>query len=254
MPLGFALACSSNAGAPSSSDAGDELSPTDAGGQPAPEAAAGTAVVHGIMVDYESLRPVAALTVTSGNLTTTTDDAGVWSLNVPVGSAMNVTVTKTPYSLLLFPDLVPVDPDVDLATIVIPDSPTFTPEEEVLPDADPTKALVQVVVLTQPTCASAAGGTLTVTSPSSASVAYFDPSSANPSTSIRSFQTVKNGRPVAVVYNLDPTATLAVPVSHPTCKQVSYPATYGGRRYPRTVPLQPMQPGGVNSALTIVLE
>jgi hypothetical protein len=252
----FALGCSSSpdskSGSSPESDSGPSVNDAGPGHL---EASPGTSVEHGIMVDYETLTPVQGLTVTDNGLSATTDANGEWSLTVPQGASLQPTVTNgSSYSRLLFPDATAMASDIDFSTVVIPDSSTYGLEETVLTDMDTSKALVQVVVVTQPSCASAAGGTLSVTSPSGASLEYFEPTSASPSSSLTSFQTVKQGRPVAVVYNIDPSATLSLQVSHPTCKQVAFPVTYGGRQYTGTVRLSPAEPGHVNSAIVIVLE
>jgi hypothetical protein len=253
----LALGCSSKAPdsrstTPLESDSGPPTSIADAGADVA-EASPGTSVEHGEMVDYETLSPVQGLTVTDNGLSTTTDANGQWSLTVPTGATLQPTVTSSTYSRLLFPDSIAVAADIDFSTVVIPDSNTYSLEESVL-DMDTSKALVQLVVLTQSSCASAVGGTVSVTSPSGARLAYFDATSATPSTTLSSFQAVKPARPVAVIYDIDSSATLSLQVSHPTCKQVPFPVAYGGRQYEGTVRLSPAEPGGVNSAIVVVLE
>jgi hypothetical protein len=253
LSVAFAVGCSSN---PDSSSKKSEPEVVDSGkdaeGDAAPEAAPGTSVEHGVMVDYESLTPVPGLTVTDNGLSTTTDDGGAWSLTVPQGATLQPTVTSSSYSKLLFPESTAVGADIDFSSVVIPDSNTYQLEETVL-QMDTSKALVQIVVFTMPSCASATGGTLSVTSPSGASVAYFN-TVALPTTTLTSFQAVQAPRPVAVVYNIDPSATLSVQMSHPTCTQVPFPVTYGGREYSGKVTLQPAEPGGVNSALVLFLQ
>jgi hypothetical protein len=204
------------------------------------------------MVDYETLDAVPGLTMSDNGLSTTTDANGEWSLTVPRGASLQPTVTSSTYSRLLFPDSTAVGSDIDFSTVVIPDSDTYSLEEQVL-SLDTSKALVQIVVITLPSCASAVGGTLSIASPSGASLAYFN-TAALPVTTISSFQAVKPPRPVAVVYDVDPGATLSLQVSHPTCTQAPFPVTYGGREYAGTVRLQPAEPGGVNSALVFFLQ
>ena len=139
----FVAACSSSPGAQSSrsgvgsaSDAVPRSQPSHDAGDALPEAAPGTAIVHGTMVDFESLSPVQGLTVTSDGVSATTDKSGQWSLEVPLGSTLHATVTSSTYSRLLFPDLVVTDPDVDLSTSVIPDSNTYSLEEQILSGFD----------------------------------------------------------------------------------------------------------------------
>jgi hypothetical protein len=247
LSVAFVAGCSSHPGTESGSSPASGSEP-DAAIKDAAldvvEAASGTSVEQGVMVDYESLFPVKGLTVTDNGQTATTDANGNWSLQP--------TVTSSTYSRLLFPDSTAVSADIDFSTVVIPDLSTYSLEESVLGN-DTTKALVHIVVVTQPSCASAVGGTLSVTSPSGARVEYFGTAST-PDEQVTSFQAVAAGRPVAVIFNIDPSATLSFQISHPTCTQVPFPVTYGGRQYPGTVRLSPGEPGAVNSALVVVLE
>ena len=258
LSVAFVVGCSSspNSTSPSTSTSSQEAdsgTSTNDAGPPVIEASPGTSVEHGTMVDYETLKPVQGLTVTDNGQSTTTDANGQWSLQVPTGASLQPTVTSSTYSKLLFPDSTAVAADVDFSTLVIPDSNTYSLEEALL-KMDTTKALVQVVVVTEPSCASAVGGTLSVTSPSGTSLEYFDAQSASPSTAVTSFQSVQPARPVVVIYNIDPTATLSLQVTHPTCKQVPFPVTYSGRTYQGSVPLQAAEPGGVNAAIVLFLE
>jgi hypothetical protein len=248
--LSVAVACSSKSGA--SPGGAPDASSHDAGLLTLPEASPGTSVVHGTMVDYESLNPVAGLDVTDGDQSTTTDAHGQWALTVPTGSTLQVNVTNASYSRLLFPDLVAEAPDVDLTTIVIPDTGTYRLAKQVASGIDESKALVWLMVYTKPSCASPVGGTVSVTSPSGTSTLYFATGSL-PSAGITSFQDVSPGRPVAVIYNVDPAGTLSVAVTHPTCKMVPFPATFDGRTYPGTLRLQAAQDGS-NEALVVVME
>jgi hypothetical protein len=247
--LAFVAACSSSASSgTAASDAGG-----DAGSSQAlPEAAPGSSILHGTMVDYQTLKPVGGLTITSGDSTTTTDATGAWLLTVPTGSPLQLGVTNATYSRLALPDMVAKDGDVDMSAIVIPDTSTFSLAKDVLKGFDDTKALVWLVISTRPSCASPVGGTVTLTSPAGGAVAYFG-TAALPMASVTTFQAVAAGRPVAALYNLDTAGSLAFTIDHPTCKMAAYPVEYTGRTYSGTARLDAAQDGH-NSAVVAVLE
>jgi hypothetical protein len=249
LPFVLLLAsCSSSSPAPSSTSA------SDAGtGAQTPPPPPGSVVEHGTIVDYQSLKPVAGLTVTDNGATTTTDADGRWSLNVPADAVLRATVTGPKYAPVLFPDATPYGADVDYGTSVMPDTGSYNLEEGMLAAFDSSKALVHVIVVTSGSCASATGGTISVTAPSTASLSYFN-SGGIPGGGASSFQDVQPNRPVAVVYNIDVGADLQVKIDHPTCKQAPWPVTYNGKVYSGKVRTDAAEPGGYNAALVVVLE
>lgn len=246
LPL-FACSSASNSPAAGNLDAGAS-GDADAGAQ------VGSVVAHGIIVDYFSLKPVAGLTVTNDTVTTTTDMDGKWSMNVPSSSVFSTTVTGPKYTKLFFPDSAPSGGDADFGTSVMPDSSTFNLEQNSLDSFDPAKALVQIVLIPTGACTSVVGGTAKVTSPPGALLTYFGGSSGIPLSSVTKFEDVKPNRPVVVVYNIDVGADLVVQIDHPTCEQVAFPATYGGKTFTGKVRTQAAEPGDSNSALVIVMK
>jgi hypothetical protein len=248
------LSCSSS-NAPngaSSSDASTGAK-ADASGSIDLDAAPGTSIEHGTFVDYMTLKPVAGLTIADNGLTTTTDANGAWSLTVPSGSLLQPTITGDNKTKLLFPDATASTSDVDFGTVVMPDHTAYMLEQGTLDSFDSTKALVQIVVMTAGSCASAVGGTLSVVSPPGAPMVYFG-SGGIPDKTITSFQAVKPNRAVAVVYNIPLDAELTVAVTHPTCTQAPFPAAQGGKTLSSHVRLQAAEPDDVNSALVLVLQ
>jgi hypothetical protein len=214
---------------------------------------AGAVTEHGIELDYATLKPVAGLTVSDNGMSSTTDATGAWSIMLPAGTAtLTPTVSGPSYSETLFPQTVPAAADVDFGQAVSGTSSIYAVELEGL-TADMTKGLVQVVVVTASSCASSAGGTLQVLSPSGASVVYFSTTSL-PDDSLTSFQAVTAPRPVAVVYDIALGENLTVSMTHPTCTQAPFPFTYGGRTYTGVVPMMAAEPGDYNSAMVLMLE
>jgi hypothetical protein len=216
------------------------------------DAYAGPSTLHGTMVDYETEKPIVGMTVTDNGMTVTTDADGGWSLTEPAGSILSPTVTAPLYTNLFFPQSVPAAADIDFGVAVSGTSSTFQLEQSGLAN-DTTKGLVQVVVVTAPTCPSPVGGTLDVLSPPGTTTVYFGATTL-PDSSLTSFQAVTSPRPVAVVYDVPPGATLSLSVSHPTCTQALFPFTYAGRTYTGNVPIQATEPGDYNSALVLMLE
>jgi hypothetical protein len=211
-----------------------------------------TAIVgqHGQVVDYFSLMPLSGFTVTDGTNTTTTDADGKWVLPAPMDVDLAPTVTGPSYSMLQLAMAKAVSTDVDLGFITIPSTDTFTTELNIL-GADTTKALVQVIIIPTGSCTSVAGGTLTVTSPANAAVAYFSTAALPLATQ---FYDTKQHRPSAVVYNIDPGATLEVTMNHPTCKLSAAGTPYAGAVYEGVAKMAPSQPGANNAAIVLLAE
>ena len=258
----FALSCGSGAAPaedgkstpPPTRDAGAGV-PADPGGADGSSAtgASGSIVETGVMVDYETLTPVAGLTVTDNGVSATTDSNGAFSLTVPPSvTLLGPTVTGPQYSMLLFPFHTPTGGPVDYGTNVIPDSMTYALEQTVLQN-DQTKALVQLVVQVTGACKSAVGGTVQVLSPAGTSASYFSTSNI-PQASLTSFQAVQTPRPVAVVYDIPVGSELTLAVTHPTCTLVPFPVATSGKLETGQVTTKATEPGDVNGALVLTLQ
>jgi hypothetical protein len=218
-----------------------------------PDMAPGASIVgeHGQVVDYFKLTPLAGFTVSDGANTTTTDANGNWVLPAPMGTDLAPMVTGPGYSTLHLATARAAGTDVDYGAIPIPDTSSFALELSLL-GADSSKALVQIIVVPTGACTSVAGGTLTVTSPSDAKVAYFATSSNLP-TAAQFGNTVAN-RPVAVVYDIDPEKPLTVQMIHPTCKLAASGTAAKGAAYNGETTLLPAEPGDNNSVLALIAE
>ncbi len=232
-------------------DAGNSPPVTGDSG-PSSADAAGTITETGVMVDYETLKPVAGLTVTDNGVSTTTDAKGTYTLSVPsTATLLAPKVTGPKYTTLLFPGSKPAGSSADYGTNVIPDSATYTLEQDILQN-DTTKALVQIVVQATGACASATGGTLQVLDPPGASVSYFSTQNL-PDAKTTSFQAVTSPRPVAVVYDVPVGAQLTLAVTHPSCTLMGFPVTSGGKVLTGKVTTTGTEPGDVNAAIVLML-
>jgi hypothetical protein len=231
------------AGCGSKSGAGSDAGAADLAGAP-------MFTEHGVMLDYDTLKPVAGLTVTDGDASTTTDAMGQWSLT-RTAAALAPVVTGASYSKVIFPLSNPVGADIDFGPQVIPTANTYNLEEVVLAQ-DTTKALVHIVALTGGTCSDPSGATLTLLSPAGATLIYFDPSSY-PNMQAKTTLKVTAPRPLAVVINVTPGADVTFTFQHPTCTQVPWPATFNGKAITGMVPTLAAEPDHINSALAMVL-
>jgi hypothetical protein len=205
---------------------------------------------HGVVVDYFNLTPLAGFTVTDGDNTTTTGADGTFVLPAPMGATLAPTVTGPSYSMLQLATATAVGPDVDLGHIPIPSTQTFMLEQSIT-GADASKGVVQVVIIPTGACTSLAGGTLTATAPAGASVAYFSPAGLPTATMMYD---VPEGRPVAVAYDVDPGATLAVTLHHPTCTLAPAGTTYNGATFDGSTKIAAAEPGDVNSVLFLIAQ
>ncbi len=205
---------------------------------------------HGRVVDYFNLTPLVGFTVTDGSNTTTTDADGRFVLPAPMDTSLAPVIIGPSYSTLHLAQAHAAGSDVDLGPITMPSSATYMTELSLL-NADSSKGLVQVIIIPTGACTSVAGGTLTVTSPAGAAVAYFSPSGFPLATQ---FYDTMSHRPSAVVYNIELGSTLAVTMSHPSCKLSAVGTSYNGAVYDGVATLAPAEPGDNNSVLVLLAE
>jgi hypothetical protein len=207
---------------------------------------------HGVVVDYFALEPLAGFTVTDGSSSATTDATGTFSLPAPMGVVLAPVVTGTGYSTLQLASAMAAGDDVDLGPIPIPSSETFGTEQALVKN-DQSLALFQVTLLLTGACTSAAGGTLTVTSPDGTSLEYFNQGGLPLATAI---EDTKDQRPAAVVFNVPPGVTPQFTLSHPTCTVAPAGTVVVSRGLSLTGDARslPAEPGDNNTALVLVLE
>jgi hypothetical protein len=259
LPVVALIGSCSSSSAPAPADTAD-ASGSDGG--TGDDAAAPAVTEHGSIIDYGTLLssgstvPVAGLTVTDGAQSTTTDAKGNWSLMVPAGASLSPSISGTtkgdPYSTLFLPTATSAGGDVDRGTIVVADQSTFQLERLIL-SADSTKAIVHVAATATGSCASVAGGTISVTAPAGASVVYFN-AKGLPSSTATSFPQLPFPGPVAVIYDVDPGADVTFQVSHPTCTPSPAPVTNGGASFTGQVVTKAAEPGDFCSVVLTMLQ
>jgi hypothetical protein len=246
------VSCGSG-GSSSASPAKDGGDATDDSGPASNTGGSGAITETGVLIDYETLKPVAGLTITDNGVSTTTSATGAFTLSIPgTATLLAPTVTGPKYSMLLFPEYSPTGTAIDYGTNVIPDSSTYTLEQDILQN-DTTKALVQIVVQVSGACTSAVGGTLQVLSPTGTTVSYFSLQNI-PDKNTTSFLAVTSPRPVAVVSDVSVGAELTLAVTHPTCTLMSFPTAGAGAAMARgKVTTKATEPGDVNGAIVLTL-
>ena len=205
--------------------------------------------IRGTVIDYFSGMPLAGMTVTDGPSSTTTDASGNWTL--PATGPLAPVVTGPMYSTLYLPQATAGSIEVNQGAIPIPNSQTIALEQNIL-GADPTKAVVQVTVVKAPTCASLAGGTLTVDSPAGASVAYFNDQKLP--TGLAFIDTTTDHRPVAVIYNLPPGVDFAATIHVPGCTQAPPDTLFDHASLNGKVTTAAVEPGDYNSSFVLIAE
>jgi hypothetical protein len=205
--------------------------------------------MRGTVVDYFTDKPVAGLTVVDGDNTTTTDANGNWEL--PTTGPLAPIVSGPTYSTLYLPEATPGSVEVENGAIPIPSVEAIGLEQQLLA-SDSTKAMVQVTVVQEPTCASIAGGTITVVSPADAKVAYF--TSQKLPTANSFIDGITGHRPVAVIYDFEPGVPLEVEVHTPNCTQAPPNTSYAHSSLTGKVTTAPVEPGDYNSSLVFIVE
>jgi hypothetical protein len=205
--------------------------------------------LRGTVVDYFSDMPLAGLTVVDGDNTTTTDANGNFEL--PTTGPLAPVVSGPMYTTLYLPQATPGSVEIEHGSIPIPSAQGLALEQQLL-STDSTKALVQVTVVQAPTCASIAGGTITVVSPADAKVAYFTTQKLPTGSSF--VDGITGHRPVAVIYDLEPGAPLEVEVNTPNCTQVPPNTPFDHTSLTGNVTTAPLEPGDNNSSIVYFVE
>lgn len=205
---------------------------------------------HGVVVDYFQRTPLVGFTVTDGANSVTTDASGAFLLPAPMDVVLAPQISGPGYSSLYLPEAMAGGTDVDRGFIPIPSTMTFGLEQSLI-KADSTMAVVQIIVEKMPTCASIAGGTVTVQSPAGAQVAYFNPQGLPTATA---FMDVTGNRPAAVVYDVPPGEVPVITITHPSCTQMPASATIAGQIFDGKVITKAAEPGDFNSALVFALQ
>jgi hypothetical protein len=216
----------------------------------APQMDAGIVGQHGKTVDYFSAMPLAGLTVTDGTASTTTDENGEWQLPVPTGQSAPV-ISGNGYVPLHLAYATAGADDMDRGTIVMATSQDFMTEQSLL-SFDTTLAVVHVAIVMTGACTSLQGGSLSVDSPSGASVTYFDKSGLPIGSKLVDVAATK---PSALLYNVTPGASLNLSLTHPTCTLApAGSVTVSGVIFDGQAPTLAAEPGDNTSVIVLVAQ
>ncbi len=193
---------------------------TDAGGgDSASEASANTFTLSGRIVDFGgSNPPTKGATVTAGTSTATTDDKGMYSLTVPKNTAFSLNVQKTGYVKLIEQETM-LTGDADRGDTDAVGAGTQSFLEAALTGFNGDLAVFSLQVIARGSCASADGATVALDPVGTEKLLYFKsgfPNSAQMSV-------IDGTVPSAVFYNVTVGQKITVKVTHPTCKQSTFP-------------------------------
>lgn len=246
-----AVGCSSkSSNNPGTSDSGTSEAGDEDSGSPA-----GTIKDNGNVTTYDDngKTPIKNAPLVEGDATGTTDDKGNFTLTIPAEQPYSLVIkpppgTSTQYVTTYMPEII-AHGDNNRPKIMVPSVDTFHLAQGALPGFDTSKGVIYVVVYATGSCASIAGGTVSVVSPADAKLVYFD--GALTSTAATKF--ADDHIPGAALYNVTPGADVKIEITHPTCKMREFPAAHENVTYTGKVEVHPASEEA-NSALVVFLE
>jgi len=205
---------------------------------------------HGTLVEYFTMMPVAGLTVTDGTNSVTTGADGTFVLPAPLGATLKPFAGGPGYATLYLPEATAEGVDVDRGIVPMAQTSSFMLEQSILAN-DQTKALVHILLVKSGSCTSVANGTVTVNAPATAKVAYFSTAGLPTAPTMSDIGAPK---PAAVLYDVDPGATLDVKVDVPGCTTAPAGTAVNGMALTGQVTTMATEPGDNAAALIFVLQ
>lgn len=221
----FATACSSksNDGAPAQdAGTGDDASSGDDTGTSTQRV-----TDKGKVMDFDTKKPLAGVTVSEGDVTTTTDANGEWTLTPLANTKVTLVFKMDKYTTLQYPEVM-ISGDTQRETVSALKVDTLNFVGNSLANWDSTKGIVFVGLKLLPSCTDQAGATITVSAPAGSTTNYVNASGV-PQGSLTSVQDGQD--PGVAVYNVEPNASVEISVSHPKCTMVPFPYTDGTLTY-----------------------
>jgi len=190
----------------------------DAGSDAAGEGGGNTYAQTGQVVDFNTNKGVAGVTVTAGTVTATTDATGKYTLNMPKNTAYSMMLTAPNYLKLIEQEW-QLTGNADRGKTSFVDVATEQTLQNALSSYNATLAVFSLQVKKRGACASVDGATITMANQGAAIIKYFKGGfPSNTATSI-----LEAELPSAVIYNVTPGTPVQITVTHPTCKQVAFP-------------------------------
>lgn len=220
----FAAGCSSksNSGAPAEdAGTGDDAGTADTG------ASTQRVTDKGSVMDFDNKKPLAGVTVSEGDVSTTTDANGEWTLTPLANTPVTLVFKKDKYTTLQYPEVL-ISGDTQRETVSALKVDTLNFVGNSLANWDSTKGIVFVGLKLLPSCTDQSGATASVSAPAGTTTNYVNASGV-PQGSLTSVQAGQD--PGVAVYNVEPNASVKIQISHPTCTMVDFPYTDGTLTY-----------------------
>jgi len=219
------ISCSSksnNNPPPSDGGAGE-----DTGGGGDDDAASGARVTdQGKVEDFDTKRGLAGVTVTEGDVSTTTDKDGVWTLKPLANTAVTLTFAAKDHTTLTYPEVL-ISGDTQRETVSALSTATLQFVGSTLAGWNKDLGVLFIGLKTLSSCADQSGATITVDAPAGSTTYYIK--NGIPNSSLTSVQA--NEDPSIAVYNVQPNTPIQITLSHPTCKVTDFPYTDGTLTY-----------------------
>jgi len=185
-----------------------------------------------IIVARQNTPVEGAIVSTSAGSRTSTDDGGLYSIQVPKGVAYSMTVEKQGFWKLVEQEWI-IDQDTDRKDTSFLSEILASLLAASIPDLDATKGVLTLRVYPTEGCPSVEGATVSI-EPAGGKLVYPRGGLPSKETTIAAEES-----PSAIFYNLPTGVPLQLKASHPTCTFVPYPAKADGFTYTGKVTTEP---------------
>ena len=190
-------------------------------------------VQHGIILDFDSSKPVAGATIIAGDQTATSDATGAYALKVHKSQPFQMNVTASNYVKLVEQETV-LDADYDRGKTTIVPQDLATLLHNTLQGYDPTLGVLSVAVIATGSCTDEGHTKIRVTGADKSKVRYMI--AKMPSNVAEDVQTGEF--PSAVIYNLPVGVPITVTLESKGCKQAAFPFTHDGMTYDANISVE----------------
>jgi hypothetical protein len=167
-----------------------------------------------------------------------------------MGATLKPVASGTGYATLYLPEGTAEGVDVNYSDVVMATTSNFALEQSILAN-DQTKAIIHIALNKTGACTTVAGGTITVNAPAGAKVAYFAASALPTGTSMIDRPSYE---PIAIVYDVDPAATLDLTWNVPGCTVAPVGTVHNGVALSGKVTTMATEPGDNTAALSFILQ
>jgi hypothetical protein len=192
-------------------------------------------VQRGIILDFDSAKPVAGATVIAGDQTATTDATGAYALKVHKSQPFLMNVTAPSYVKLVEQETV-LDADYDRGKTTIVPEELATLLHNTLQGYDPSLGVLSVAIIPTGACASEGHTKISVTGDDSAKSKVRYMIAKMPSNTAEDVQ--PGEFPSAVIYNLPVGVPITVTLDSKSCKQAAFPFAHDGMTYDATITVE----------------